>query len=1033
MRPLRIIIRAFGPYADEVDLDFAKLEGQALFLIHGPTGAGKTTILDAICFALFGEAAGTDRKGKDARSHFADPEAVTGVTYDFALGTKHWRVSRTAEHTKPGRVTPLTAQASLELIGEDGSVELRASKVREVDAAVTDLLGFRVDQFRQVVLLPQGEFRRLLTSDSKDREKILEVLFGVELYRRIESELQRAGSVLRNEFADGRTRIEALLRGSDAESVDELAARCCEQQKREADLLRLTEELRTEAKRCATTLTEAEKTAGKLAERDAARKDLDVLSNNVALWDSRRTELAAARRAQGLEAISERLANAKAALSRDERRKVDALALVVTSEKERDAAVVALAREESRSTERDEAEARQRLLEQARESATRLKGLRDSISAAEAVVLDCTGALALNGRDLAYAQGRVDQAGKELAGLQPMIHQLESRRQRVAQLRGMLESAEELEATRSFLLRQSVELGGARERLAQAETVVANAQAAESDLLRRWSEGQAISLARTLADGEPCPVCGSSEHPAPAEALPGTVEVPTQDEIDSLRASLGEARRHVETTRSFVDKEKVKEDALHRKLATLEGTLSQHAKAAGGIGTKGSGDDVETLADFSAARVANALGLAEADLIEAGKAHARSQELEKDRAKELVAIAEAEASRLENKGRVAEAEKLLARDRGLAEELARSVPTDVASGDIEELFAESTRHLTALRTAYESAKRTQASTEAAMVSAAKTVAQAEQACEEARVTVAQATAGLEQALATAGFATISELETARRSAAEMDSLQAQLARFDESLASARARAERAATAAAGLVPADLEALQLASNAASAALETALTERSGLQQAIAATQKTLATLGEMASRIEAAERSYRAVGRVADVAAGNNSAGISFVRFVLGSLLDEVLASASERLRTMSHGRFELFRADERRDRRRSGGLDLEVFDAHTGIARAAATLSGGESFLASLSLALGLADVVQSHTGGIRLETMFIDEGFGTLDPEALDLAMRALEDLQAGGRLVGIISHVPELKERVRARLEVVSGRNGSSARFVV
>ncbi|MFN2428268.1 MAG: SbcC/MukB-like Walker B domain-containing protein, partial [Candidatus Binatia bacterium] len=232
---------------------------------------------------------------------------------------------------------------------------------------------------------------------------------------------------------------------------------------------------------------------------------------------------------------------------------------------------------------------------------------------------------------------------------------------------------------------------------------------------------------------------------------------------------------------------------------------------------------------------------------------------------------------------------------------------------------------------------------------------------------------------------------------------------------------------------DLEAVRTAAAAARSAQETALAEHSRTNEALAATRRTLAAVRDGAARIADAERRYRAVGRVAGVASGGNTAGVSFARFVLASLLDDVLAAATQRLVRMSQGRFELVRAGGRRDRRRGGGLDLEVLDAHTGVARPAATLSGGESFLASLSLALGLADVVQSHSGGIRLETMFVDEGFGTLDPEALDLAMRALEELQTGGRLVGIISHVPELKERVGARLEVVPGRSGSSARFVI
>jgi exonuclease SbcC len=176
-----------------------------------------------------------------------------------------------------------------------------------------------------------------------------------------------------------------------------------------------------------------------------------------------------------------------------------------------------------------------------------------------------------------------------------------------------------------------------------------------------------------------------------------------------------------------------------------------------------------------------------------------------------------------------------------------------------------------------------------------------------------------------------------------------------------------------------------------------------------------------------------VGRISEVASGHNPQGITFQRFVLGALLDDVLIAATERLQIMSHRRYSLQRRAERSDRRTSGGLDLEVLDSYTGMARPVSTLSGGESFLASLALALGLSDVVQAYAGGIHLDTIFVDEGFGSLDPEALDLAFRALVDLQRGGRLVGIISHVPDLRERIDTRLEIIPDRRGSTVRFVI
>lgn len=211
------------------------------------------------------------------------------------------------------------------------------------------------------------------------------------------------------------------------------------------------------------------------------------------------------------------------------------------------------------------------------------------------------------------------------------------------------------------------------------------------------------------------------------------------------------------------------------------------------------------------------------------------------------------------------------------------------------------------------------------------------------------------------------------------------------------------------------------------------EEASLSERLRQIQIWLNELTRVLKEIEDLESRFGVVGRLAEVASGRNAFGVTFQRFVLGALLDDVLIASSQRLRIMSKGRYQLQRMTTRADKRTAGGLDLEVYDTYTGTARPVATLSGGESFIASLSMALGLADVVQSYAGGVYLETIFVDEGFGSLDPESLDLALRALIDLQQGGRLVGIISHVPELKERIDARLEVVPGRAGSSARFVV
>lgn len=1009
MRPLSLSMQAFGPYADVVELDFRRLEGHSLLLIHGPTGSGKTSILDAICFALFGEATGSDRKSKDARSHFADPLVPTQVVLEFALGAVRWRVRRVAEQMRPGGTTMKPPQASLERLGDDGSAELRASKVREVDAAIAELLGFEVEQFRQVVLLPQGEFRRLLVSDSKDREKILETLFGAALFRRIEAELRKAAAALEREVIDGRTRIDELLRMAEVASVDELRSRSGQQQARSEELQGQDEALRAQLDARVADLAAAEALAARFAERTAATSASAALEKDSANQLQRREELAAARRAQGLEALVERLANASAAEARERRKLGDATEALASCEAEKLAAAAALVAEEARSGERDEAAALARRLEAAATAAARLAGLKAAIQATETRIADATGAIALNGRDIVYAQGRLDAAEKELAPLRALAAELEKRRTRVADAARVRKAAEDLEAARSFLMRQMVEVGGAKQRVAEAETRVAACQLAEAELHARWAAGQAALLAQSLLDGEPCPVCGSTAHPAPASS---SAEVPGQRDVDASRSAITDARAQLDLRRRELETELAKESERRHAVAGLEGTLGN--------------DSAITVADAAAA-----FATAEAALVEAGKAHARIFDLDKEKAAHVAAIEEATADQRAAEARKVEDEKILARDAALAGELQKSVPAELAGIDIAKTLAATAARVDAMTKSLERARSRAAASSAAHVAAATAVERAANDHRTAGVALADATAGLEAALASAGFQTRTQLEAARRSGAQIDALEAGLKRFDEALAAARERARRASEAVDGKTPPDVEAAKQAAASARVAFDAVLEEKSRLAEALATTARTLAMLEESAARIEEAERRFRAVGRVAAVAEGKNESGVSFARFVLGTLLDSVLLAATERLLGMSQGRFALVRAGDRRDRRRSGGLDLEVFDAHTGVARPAATLSGGEGFLASLSLALGLADVVQSHTGGIRLETIFIDEGFGTLDPEALDLAMRTLEDLQAGGRLVGIISHVPELRERVGARLEVVPGRRGSTARF--
>ncbi|MFZ2089193.1 MAG: SbcC/MukB-like Walker B domain-containing protein, partial [Desulfobaccales bacterium] len=370
---------------------------------------------------------------------------------------------------------------------------------------------------------------------------------------------------------------------------------------------------------------------------------------------------------------------------------------------------------------------------------------------------------------------------------------------------------------------------------------------------------------------------------------------------------------------------------------------------------------------------------------------------------------------------------------GLVKEKSKNIPEDFRDpGLITQALGENGLRLETLTKALaeaqekkESTIRAQAMCEAVLKNAQEVLGAAGEYAEQARQ---QFTLRLEKS----GFKDRDDFAAAQMAQEHMDQLTAVIQQFQEELQGARERARRAEKEAKDLEPPDCDALEKHLKAVKVQKDETLKKIAILTEQVKQLTGLLDQLERTAQEIAALEGRYAVVGRIADVANSRNAQGITFQRFVLVALLDDVLLAASQRLQVMSKGRFELERSRERLDQRTAGGLDLMVFDAHTGTSRPVNTLSGGESFIASLSLALGLSDVVQAYAGGIKLETILVDEGFGSLDPESLDLAFRALMDLQKGGRLVGIISHVPELKERVDVRLEIAPSNRGSKVKFI-
>jgi exonuclease SbcC len=1010
-------LTAIGPYAAPQRIDFGRLASSGLFLLEGPTGGGKTTILDAITFALYGGLSG-EGSGRDRlHSDFADPAAEPSVTLEFSVRGDRYLIHRVPEYDRPKkRGDGFTQQAmQVHLQRRDGGrwVSLSSNKA-EVGELVTEAIGLSREQFTQVMLLPQGEFAKFLRSDDDERRRLLTRLFGTELYDRITAELEQR----RREASAARSRAQAQIGTAAAAAAEAAGLDAAER----ADLLGLGRADRAtrlkevgadlagsiDVNREALAVAAARLTVAQgAAERESRAADLAVrLADGLtrlaaheatrADHDERVARLDAARRAEpvrsllaGLDEAQATLAAAGAAVTRLD---LTVSAGVVCAGAVCADAVDVAARAERVAAEADEAERAAAELEH-------LVGQEADLPAREAELGRLSEA-AVTAADLVRKleqarqelPGRIDQAGERLtaarlaaAGLADAVSQRDT-------LAGHIEAAS-----------RAAELAG---RLAELDAVARAAVDTHQQLTDAYQqamaarlENMAAELAGGLTDGDACPVCGATEHPALAQPLAGAVSADDVAAAAERQDAAAAAREQAETAR----------DALAAELADIGG-------AAGGGSVDGLLGELAALDDrISQAEqgAADAEGLA-AELADLDASRARLDE-------ELTAAAAASATAATQ---VSHAAAEL--DRRRAELAAAAVP-----------HASVGARQAALR---------QSAGDGRALAAALTGLSAAAAAEQ------RAVARAEDELRAGGFASLAEARAAVLTATAQLALDEQVSDWIAELTRLRAAAQPDAAGPAlatgpalaadpALAAAAAASAQVRARAATAELATAQAaerEVSEATQALAAQDRRLRQrLAELAEAEEAADRLAEQtdpVLRLAGLARGmDGQRRIALTTYVLRRWFEQVVEAANTRLAAMSAGRYELTRTDEGDRKNQRSGLTLAVIDRHTGELRSPKSLSGGETFYTSLALALGLADVVRAEAGGVELDTLFIDEGFGSLDADTLDQVMSVIDDLRDRGRAVGIVSHVADLKDRVYERLEVRRLPDGSSTATVV
>lgn len=928
MRPLRLTLSAFGPYAAEITLDLEKLGKGGLYLITGDTGAGKTTLFDAITYALYDHSSSGIREGSMLRCKYADDKTPTFVELEFEVHGVRYTVRRNPEYQRPKArgegMTTEKADATLTYPDDRPPV----TKAKDVTAAVQEIIGLDYNQFSQIVLIAQGQFTKLLNASTEERSRIFRKLFRTQRYAQLQERLQAEASALNQQRTAQNAKLDSLLGGlqfspedPDAEALRALCAQTVPETAL-ALLDALTARQAAALEEVGTALQATEAQLDTVQQQLGAAAQAQRLAQQLA---ARQAELAAAKPA--LDA-----ARAEAGRHAGDAAQLDALTAQVTQAQSALAAYDAL---DTLCRQQTEARDAARLAAaQAHKRRTQLDSLNAALTAAET----------------------------ELAALADADTRLLALQNRSAQLTQRGEALAKLEQRLADCQRQAKAAHKAQENYRAAAAAQDEARARRDALERAFLDAQAGLLAEGLTEGAPCPVCGSTHHPARA-LLPHTA--PTQAQVEAARQAAAEADRQAQSAsaaaQSALAAANEAKTSLRRDAETL---LPERFTAPEGTVPLTFALMTNVLAEENAA-----LQTAQTDC----KAQCRQAEADCRRKAQLEADRQAKT---------------------------RQRPT------LEQAAAEADRSAAAQNASADALEGQIAERRAALPYSRRADAQA----------------------------ALDKLEADRRTLRTgMDTAQRKLKQAEQTVAAAEAAVEALTaqqTAAQKELPArSAEELTAQQTALTAARETLRNREKQLSAQLLPNRKTAAQYRAAAEARQTLESRWQWVSALAATAGGTltSKQKIKLEAYIQMNYLDRILRYANTRLMQMTAGQYELERIGAENQRSQSG-LDLGVIDHYNGTRRSVKTLSGGESFKASLALALGLSDEVQSSAGGIRLDTLFLDEGFGSLDEESLELAIRVLSGLTEGDRLVGIISHVGALKDRIDRQVVVHKARTGGS-----
>ena len=1041
MKIKKLIVSAFGPYATEQELDFEKyLDNQNMFVITGNTGAGKTTIFDAINFVLYGEASGSERDGKSLRSDFADSSTKTEVKLWFSLKNKDYYIKRSPQYFRSKqRGEGLTEnKAEAELIYDDKTI----TGTKEVTRQVEEILGITCEQFKQLVMIPQGEFKKLLNSDSDKKEEIFRKIFGTKVFSDIQNNIKTEANSLKKSIEevlrDRENKIKSFQLRKDDDLLNSLIlnkdlnielileefVKSIDADKEEDRILKEKEDnIKSKLDNLSKELVLGKEANKKLETLEKYKIDFERLNALKESFKLKEEELRYAKKAVTALNYEEKYIEKKRILDRIRKNLSISIENLNKLKIHLEKAEVDFKKEVEKEPIRNELNKRLDEIQGLKEKTLVYKENSEKLNLLKASYTKIK-------ERIENIKKEIDEKTKLLIEINNEINIIQSLKEEASKLdieslnyKAKEEKLNTLKLSIDKLINELSKEKKLREDYEVLNNNYINKRKIYEALDESFRNNLAGILAKDLEEGKECPVCGSISHPNLAKLEDKDI---SEDEVKKAKLEEEASRKKMEV--SLTNLTKIKAEINSLKNDNINKLFKEIFN-----------EELEEDISLSFNKVYKELISVEEIL---NNITLKKKEVDKEILKELnLSKKKSEIENLNEALRKELEEKnneLLLREGEVKTQEANlnNIVNDFKGSikSIEELNLEEkdiSNKLKALKEAYEKSELDlkNIKTEFDKENGNKDTLEKQE--KEADTEYNNCVAEFKDKVLSLGFENYKDYISKRKQESEIEVLENEIQKYNVDLSNANKLYSLTLEECKNIKFVDIKSIE-------ASIEEVDKERVYINNLlkevylrINQNTKILEDCLSFNKKIETQEEKYKTIGRLSKIINGDNPRKISFERYVLAAYFEDIISAANIRFSKMTNSRFELLRKEEVGDKRKGQGLDLEVYDSYTGKSRDVKTLSGGESFKASLAMALGLSDVVQRYSGGIQLDTIFIDEGFGTLDPESLDIAIETLIDLQDNGRVVGIISHVQELKDRIEVKLEVTSTNQGSKVEF--